>query len=127
MSTRIIGNVGKGGAKVAVVNIGGVPTTVLKFSVAENYRYGDKEYTQWYNVTNFNYHGKIHEYMTEGRLVEIEGRVKAGKPYTNKEGKLVAGLEMTNAKITLLSANVPAKSTAEEPAEEDEEDTPFCE
>ena len=128
--TIFTGNVSKA-ASTRTVNVGGVPTLVTDFNVAENYRKADgSQGVQFYRISLWRERGaKLAQYLTTGRTVTISGRVKAAKPYQDKNGVWQSGLEMSNPQIQLHGANTPADAEpAEElpPVEEDaEEDKPF--
>ena len=100
--TTIMGNICKA-AETRTVKVKGVDTLVTDFNVAENRGYGENQTTKYFRVTVWRDRGaKLAPHLTLGRPVYIEGDVDASA-YTNKEGKAVAQLEMTNPyKIKLI-------------------------
>lgn len=78
---------------------------VTSFSVAVNEGSGDKKNTTWFKVSCWD---KLAEttmqYLTKGRLVLAEGRVKAGA-YIDKDGKAVGTLDMTAHTVKFLGGN----------------------
>jgi single-stranded DNA-binding protein len=130
--TNFVGNISKA-AVTRTVMVSGVPTLVTDFNVAENYRGSDgTPKTQFYRVTLWRDRGaKMAQYLTLGRAVAIEGRVK-GRAYLDKNNTPQCQLEISNPKIQLIGKNIVADepaAPAEElpPVEEDleEEDKPF--
>ena len=107
--TTIIANISKE-ASTRTVNVGGVPTLVTDFNVAENKGFGENQKTKFYRVTIWRDRGaKLAPHLTVGRPIYIVGDVDASA-YINKEGKAVAQLEITNpAEIRLIGK----KPTAE--------------
>lgn len=105
-------------------------TTVTDFSVAENYQgRNGKKYTQFYRVSIWDKRGaNLEKYLTVGRPIQISGRVKAGKPYQDKAGNWVAGLEIANPQITFVTGNpTDAEEAPEAPATDEmpEDEKPF--
>ena len=103
--TTFVGNISKA-AETRTVNVGGVATLVTDFNVAENYqaRNGERQ-TQFYRVSIWREPGaKLAKYLTLGRPIQIEGRVKA-RAYIDKNGQPQAQLEMSNPRITFVTAN----------------------
>lgn len=77
-----------------------ISDTVTTFSVAENrpLRNGEQK-TVFHRISIFGKRGKnLAQYLTKGRCVQVSGYEDAGA-YINKEGKPVAYLQMTNARI----------------------------
>ena len=107
--TSFVGNISKA-AETRTVNVGGVATLVTDFNVAENYqaRNGERQ-TQFYRVSMWREPGaKLAKYLTLGRPIQIEGRVKA-RAYIDKNGQPQAQLEMSNPRITFITANPTAE------------------
>ena len=127
--TTFVGNISKA-AETRTVNVGGVPTLVTDFNVAENYQSGKGERaTQFYRVSLWREAGaKLAKYLTLGRPIQLEGRVR-GRAYIDKNGVAQCQLEMSNPRITFITANptqdVDAVIEAPEAAEIPEEDKPF--
>ena len=129
--TTFVGNISKAGATRYVETL---KTTVTDFNVAENYQgRNGKKYTQYYRVSIWDKRGaNLEKYLTLGRPIQITGRVKASKPYQDKEGNWVSGLEIANPQITFITANgsteeVEAAAAPEAPAVDEipEDDKPF--
>jgi len=115
--TNIIGNISKG-AETRTVEVGGIATLVTDFNLAENYtdRRGNK-HTQFYRVSLWREPGaKLAQYLYAGRPVVVEGRVKA-RAYIDKDGKPQSQLELSNPRITFVTAN--NKGEIEAPAEDE--------
>ena len=119
--TIFTGNISKAAA-TRTVSVGGVPTLVTDFNVAENYQGGDGErHTQFYRVSLWRDKGaKLAKYLTVGRSITLQGRVK-GRAYIDKNGVAQCQLEMANPQITFNTAN-PGEVAAEV---ESPEDLPF--
>jgi single-strand DNA-binding protein len=117
--TNFYGNISKA-AETRTVMVGGVPTLVTDFNIAENYQAANGEKaTQFYRITLWRDRGtKLAQYLTKGRLVAVEGRVKA-RAYIDKNGQAQCQLEMSNPRITLLGANKKTGEIEEEVAELD--------
>lgn len=97
--TTILANISKA-AQTRTVNVGGVPTLVTDFNVAENTGFGDNQKTRFYRVTVWRERGaKLAPHLTLGRPVYIVGNVDATAYIATKgenAGKAVAQLEITN-------------------------------
>lgn len=125
-------------AETKTVNVGGVPTLVTNFNIAENYAgYNGETATQYYRVNLWRDKGaKIAQYIGDkSRNLTVQGRVK-GRGYLTQEivDQIKAGadwrklkipcqLELTNPQITFNDAN-PNKVTE---AMEAPKDLPFPE
>ena len=109
-------------AETRTVNVGGVPTLVTDFNVAENYQGGDgQRHTQFYRISLWRDKGaKLQKYLTLGRSITLQGRVKS-RAYLDKNGLPQSQLEMANPQITFNTAN----PTEVEQAVEGPEDLPF--
>jgi len=121
--TIFTGNISKA-AETRTVQVGGVPTLVTDFSVAENYQGGDgQRHTQFYRVSLWRDKGaKLAQYLSKGRSITLQGRVK-GRAYIDKNGVAQCQLEMANPQITFNTANPgEVDATVEAPA-----DLPFDE
>lgn len=103
--TTFVGNISKAAA-TRTVNVGGVQTLVTDFNVAENYQgHNGERHTQFYRVSIWREAGaKLAQYLTLGRPVQLEGRVK-GRAYIDKNGLPQCNLEMTNPRVTFITAN----------------------
>lgn len=110
--TIITGNISKA-AETRTVNVGGVATLVTDFNVAENYqaRNGERQ-TQFYRVSMWREAGaKLAQYLTLGRPICLEGRVKA-RAYLDKNGVPQAQLELSNPRVKFLTANAAPEENA---------------
>ena len=123
--TTFVGNISKQ-AETRTVNVGGVPTLVTDFNVAENYRGANGErQTQFYRVSLWRDAGaKLAKYLTLGRPIQVEGRVK-GRAYIDKNGQAACQLEMSNPRITFITANPTGDVEAVEEPEEATDAKPF--
>ena len=108
-------------AETNTVMVGGTPTLVTNFNVAENYQGRDGErHTQFYRVSLWRDKGaKLAKYLTLGRSITLQGRVKA-RAYLDKEGKPQCQLEMSNPAITFNTANPSEVDAIVETATEEE-------
>ena len=123
--TNFVGNISQA-AVTKTVNVGGVPTLVTTFSVAENYGTKEKPATQYYRISLWREPGaKLAQYLTLGRPIYVEGRVR-GRAYIDKNGQAQCQLEMANPHITFITASKKAETTdaPEEAVEVD--DLPFA-
>ena len=110
--TTFVGNISKA-AETRTVMVAGVQTLVTDFNIAENYqaRNGERQ-TQFYRVSLWREPGaKLAKYLTKGRPIQIEGRVKA-RAYIDKNGVAQSQLELSNPKITFITANPTAEVDA---------------
>ena len=110
--TTFVGNISKA-AETKTVLVGGATTLVTTFNIAENYqaRNGDR-HTQFYRISLWRETGaKLAQYLTLGRPIMVSGRVKASA-YIDQNGKPQAQLEMSNPRITFITANSTAEVDA---------------
>jgi len=130
--TTFVGNISKA-AETKTVMVGGVPTLVTDFNVAENYNNSRGERTtQFYRISLWRDAGaKLAKYLTLGRPVQVEGRVR-GRAYLDKNGQPQCQLELSNPRITFITANptqdvdaVTEAPAAPEATEIPEEEKPF--
>ena len=128
--TIFVGNISKAASTRYVEAL---KTTVTDFNVAENYQgRNGKRYTQFYKVSIWDKRGaNLEKYLTVGRPVMINGRVKDTKPYQDKDGNWVSGgLTISNPQITFITANgdeVEAAAAPEAPEADEipEDERPF--
>lgn len=115
--TTFVANIAKA-AETRTVSVAGVPTLVTDFSVAENYAGANGERkTQFYRISLWREPGaKMAQYLTLGRPVQIEGRVR-GRAYIDKNGQPACALEMSNPLVTFITANPKAKQPDDVPFE----------
>lgn len=103
--TIFTGNISKA-AETRTVNVGGTPTLVTDFNVAENYvnSRGERQ-TQFYRISIWRERGaKLAQYLTLGRSITVQGRVR-GRAYIDKNGQPQCQLELANPQITFNTAN----------------------
>ena len=116
--TIFTGNISKA-AETRTVNVGGVPTLVTDFNIAENYRGRDgSQNTQFYRISMWREKGaKLKQYLSQGRSITLTGRVR-GRGYLTQEVvdqikagadwkriKIPCQLEMADPQITFNTAN----------------------
>lgn len=99
----LIGNVGKDGELRYTQN--GVAMLQFSLAVADRRKNKDGEWeesTNWFNVTVFgNSAENVSQYVTKGKPVYIEGRVKL-REYTDKNNENRASLDVAASNIVLL-------------------------
>ncbi len=99
----VIGNVGNDPEMRYTPN--GNPVT--SFSLATNRRYTtsegeQREETEWFRVVTWNKLAEqCNQYVTKGRLVYAEGRLKSS-PWTTREGEVRAGNEINAFQVLFL-------------------------
>src|SRR3954470_3306475 len=80
----VIGNLGKD----PETKFSSAGKAICKFSVAVNEKYGDKEHTEWFNVTVFDKQAEAcGQYLAKGRQVYVEGRQRTSEYEKNGEKK----------------------------------------
>lgn len=90
----------------------------LSFSIASDRSYKDRngakvERTQWYNCTLWGNRAiALSQYMAVGDMTLIQGQVGVST-YENREGEVVASLDLTVSDVTLLP-NARRESGAQE-------------
>ena len=93
---------------------------VVNISLATNSGYGDKEKTDWHNVTFF---GKladtVTEYVTKGQELYIEGRISYNK-FTGKDG-----VERTSTNVIAGMMQMGYKKNGAASPSEDDDSLPF--
>lgn len=93
----IVGNVG-GEVKFKEGN-----TSVLKFSVAVNEKWGDNEHTEWFNVVVFGkFAESLERHIEKGMLVYVEGSTNT-QEYEDKDGKKQRWTEVKVDTLRMLS------------------------
>ncbi|MFO7917478.1 MAG: single-stranded DNA-binding protein [Anaerolineae bacterium] len=114
-------------------------TPVTNFSVATNRRWTDsdgqtQERTVWFRVTAWRRLAETcNQYLSKGRQVFVEGRLRTPEPYQGRDGQWRASLEVTARNVRFLGGRGQAAEEAfpEGPKEEapppitDEEEIPF--
>ena len=109
---------------------------VTSFSVATNWRYttaqGErKEETQWFTVVTWNRLAEqCNQFLTKGRLVYAEGRLRT-RSWDGQDGQKHFRNEIIANKVTFLdkqaAAPLPEERAEEaEPGELEPEDVPFA-
>jgi len=99
----LVGNLGRdaemrftaGGTAVATVSL----ATTEKYTDKEGQR---KEETEWHRIVIWGKTAQsLHEYLTKGKQIYVEGRIQT-KEWTNKEGQKVKTTEIRADRIVLL-------------------------
>ncbi len=117
----LIGNVGTDPEMRYTPN--GNPVT--SFTVATNRRYTtaegeQREETEWFTVSAWNRLGEtINQYLTKGRRVYVEGRLKSST-WTGNDGEARFRNEITANQILMLDRE---KSTNDEPHTQNQSET----
>ena len=117
----LIGNVGTDPEKRYTPN--GNPVT--SFTVATNRRYTtaegeQREETEWFTVSAWNRLGEtINQYLTKGRRVYVEGRLKSST-WTGNDGETRFRNEITANQILMLDRE---RSTEDEPNTQNQRET----
>ena len=141
-NTMIIGNLGTD--PELRYTPAGVPVCNFNVAVNESWTGQDgqkQEETTWFRVTAWRGQAEsAAEYLTKGRQVHIEGKMRASEPWQDNEGNYRNTLELTARRVTFLGGNsepAPAQaggSTPTPPAgnsaapaatEPESEDVPF--
>lgn len=85
-------------------------TAVTSFSVAVNRKWsgsdgGKSEETIWFRVSAWNKLAEIcNEYLTKGKQVYIEGRIRSPQVFTDRNGMVRASLEITATDMVMLGS-----------------------
>ena len=121
----IVGNVGRD-ADLKYTPQG---VAMLKFSVAVNKTTGKgedkRQTTTWFNITLWRERAEsLAPYITSGMQVLVTGEV-AVSPYTDKNGKPAASLELTANEVKLLSSKQESERRETERSAEEPADIPF--
>ena len=117
----LIGNVGTAPEMRYTPN--GNPVT--SFTVATNRRYTtaegeQREETEWFTVSAWNRLGEtINQYLTKGRRVYVEGRLKSST-WTGNDGETRFRNEITANQILMLDRE---RSTEDEPNTQNQRET----
>jgi len=105
-------------------------TAVTNFSVATNRSWtnqdGSKgEETVWFRVAAWRRQAETcNEYLSKGRQVLVEGRLRPANAWIGRDGEARASLEITAQTVKFLGkANGQGQSSAPEP--EEQEEVPF--
>ena len=125
----IVGNLGDDPKK----NVMQDGSTVANFSVATNRRWtnanGEKqEETVWFRVSAFRQLGdNCYEYLSKGRQVLVEGRLKAdeyGGPriWTAQDGTVRASFELTALDVRFLGGGQDSQANGQPAGEAKEKD-----
>lgn len=94
----LIGNVGKD----AELRYGASGAAHVRFSVATSYGSGEKQSTDWHNVTWFGENAeKASQYVTKGKQVAIEGRISY-RTWDDDRGQKHYMTEIIANRVTLL-------------------------
>src|SRR4051812_47817584 len=86
---------------------GGTPVATVSLATTERYndREGQKkEETEWHRVVIWGKTAEsLHEYLTKGKQIYVEGRIQT-REWTNKEGQKVKTTEIRADRVVLLSS-----------------------
>jgi single-strand DNA-binding protein len=125
---QIIGNVGRD-PEMRYTPQG---TAVTNFSVAVNRKTSTMEVIIWFRVSAWERLAEIcNQYLSKGRQVYIEGRIKQPDVYTDKNGVARASLEITATNVVLLgragdeTAPPVERNVPEEMGEGEGDEIPF--
>ena len=121
----LIGNLGRDAEMRFTA--GGTPVATVSLATTERYTDRDgqkKEDTQWHRIVIWGKTAEsIHEYLTKGKQIYVEGRIQT-KEWTDKEGQKVKTTEIRADRVVLLGgggggdrARAPRERYAAEGAE----------
>ena len=80
-------------------------TAVTNFSVAVNRKWSGGEETIWFRVSAWERLAEIcNQYLSKGRQVYIEGRLRPPDVYTDRNGVTRANLEITATEMVMLGS-----------------------
>ncbi len=91
-------------------------TPVTSFSVAVSRQWTDREggkqdETIWFNVSAWNRLAEIcNQYLSKGKQVYIEGRMRAPQAFTDRTGAMRCSLEVTATEMQMLGAKGDSSS-----------------
>lgn len=90
--TIIIGNIGK--EPRFSVTQSGMAVNSFRVAVTKKRKNGDKQ-TTWFSVVTWGRTAEfVRDYLNKGSQVYIEGELREGKPWTNREGVTIKELEV---------------------------------
>ncbi len=101
--------------------------SVLKFSVANNTGYGDRQKTNYVNCTLFGKRaeGRLRDFLNKGQEVAVSGELNLNQ-YTKKDGSNGSSLECSVNSVDLVgSKKAPATAEPVFSADQDDDDFPF--
>lgn len=100
-------------------------TAITSFSIACGWKSGDKEGTEWVNVTVFGKLAEIcGEYLVKGKQVFIQGRLTTDK--YEKDGVTRYSTKVIADRMQMLGANDGARSSqSEQPRQEKPREASF--
>lgn len=103
----IIGNLGKD----PETKFSSAGKVICKFSVAVNEKYGDKEHTEWFNVTVFDKQAEAcGQYLAKGRQVYVEGRQRTSE--YEKDGEKKRWTEVIADRVQFLGSKPESDSAS---------------
>lgn len=130
LKATIIGNLGSD----AELKYGQNGTAFLRANVASNYRVRNasgewEDRTEWVRMTLFGNRAEaLDGRLTKGMRIYAEGRLEA-RPWTDSQGTLRAGLEMTALDIEFMGGRPDGESQPQQRSarrdELDDSDLPF--
>lgn len=101
------------------VDVGGVPTPVATFSVAENITTArGNQKTKYYRISLWRNRCKLAGSLLKGRAVNVQGELD-GRAYINNGGQAAFQFEMSNPRIMFLDAKPKGEEDPDMPDEED--------
>jgi single-strand DNA-binding protein len=112
----LVGNLGRD-AEMRFTS-GGTPVATVSLATTERYTDRDgqkKEETEWHRVVIWGKTAEsIHEYLTKGKQIYVEGRIQT-KEWTNKEGQKVKTTEIRADRVVLLGGGGGGEGRARAP------------
>jgi single-strand DNA-binding protein len=114
----LIGNLGRDAEMRFTA--GGTPVATVSLATTERYTDRDgqkKEDTQWHRIVIWGKTAEsIHEYLTKGKQIYVEGRIQT-KEWTDKEGQKVKTTEIRADRVVLLGGGGGGEGRARAPRE----------
>lgn len=110
-------------------------TAVTNLNIATNRRWTDpsgeqKEETIWFRVAVWGRRAEtVNEYLSKGRQVLVEGRMRPPSTFTRQDGTPGASLEVTADRVVFLggrdTASFGVEGDGESHAPQEEDEIPF--
>ena len=92
---------------------GGTPVATVSLATTERFTDRDvqkREETEWHRIVIWGKTAEsLHEYLTKGKQIYVEGRIQT-KEWTNKEGQKVKTTEIRADRIVLLGGGGDGRS-----------------
>jgi len=80
--------------------------SLLKFTVADKYGWGDKEKTSFFDVVVFGNKTKVGQYLHKGSKVTVYGRLQQDK-WQNKDGQMQSKVGIVANQVELCGGGKP--------------------